>query len=176
MTDYLEKVTSQFEIKTEYIGENINFEESCSCNSPSWYMLYTDWTLAESPIVCGDCGKEVPLYKLPYITNRDEHFDFVSWQSAYKSIVQLWMYCLSDRFTFRQLHSPDSQLSKIGRELCSDLEQVTKKPVYYYLFNHRHSKSICPVCGKDWNLPSDEKSFIDYKCEACRLVADEVDK
>lgn len=37
------------------------------------------------------------------------------------------MYCSSDRFTYRQLNKLDSQLSKIGFDICKELE---KKQVF----------------------------------------------
>jgi len=46
-------------------------------------------------------------------------------------------------------------------------------PSYYYLFNHRKTATVCPSCGGNWKLTGD-KTFIAYKCNKCRLVADEV--
>jgi len=60
---YLLKVKEHFNVSVKLLGSNMNQSESCGCESPSWYMLYTDWTLWESPVVCGDCGMAVPLYK-----------------------------------------------------------------------------------------------------------------
>ena len=168
---YLTAVQEHFDISSEHLGRNINQDESCSCEEPSWYMLYTDWTLLESPVVCGDCGKAVPLYKLPYIFDSNEHYGILGWQDAYKSTDVLWMYCLSDRFTFRQLHDPKSQLSKYGMEICKALEEKTGKPFFYYLFNMHRTSKTCPICRTDWKIYG-EKTFVDYKCEACRLVAD----
>jgi predicted nucleic acid-binding Zn ribbon protein len=144
------------------------------------YMLYTDWADEESPVVCGKCGKSVPLYKLPYLrvegTNgrfEDEHFSTLSWKDMYRAVDKLWMACLSDRFTFRQMHSLDSVLSKKGRYICKEFEQLTGIPFYYYLFHSSKTPAKCPSCGREWKLTG-EKTFIDYKCDECRLVADEV--
>ena len=112
---YKDKVLENFKIELQVIGKNMDYKISCTCEEPSWYMLYTDYSLIESPVVCGDCGKEVPLYKLPHIQGYKEHFGVVSWQEAYSSIDRLWVYCLSDRFTLRQMHDPDSQLSIDGK-------------------------------------------------------------
>ncbi len=83
------------------------------------------------------------------------------------------MACLSDRFTYRQMHNLDSTLSKSGRYICKEFEDLTGTPFYYYLFHHNKTPTACPVCGNDWKLIG-ENTFIDYKCEKCRLVADEV--
>ena len=178
---YLAEIKSNFEISTEIIGENLNTDQSCKCTEkPEWYMLYTDWTDEESPVVCGKCGKSVPLYKMPYIrvegTNgrfEDEHFSTISWQNMYRAVDKLWMACLSDRFTFRQMHRFDSSLSETGRYICKEFEELTNIPFYYYLFQNRKTSPTCPSCGGDWKL-SGEETFIDYKCDKCRLVADEV--
>ena len=181
VSKYLAEVKNKFEISIEIIGENMSTEKSCECaEKPEWYMLYTDWTDEESPVVCGRCGKSVPLYKLPYLrvegTNghfEDEHFSTLSWKDMYRAVDKLWMACLSDRFTFRQMHRLDSTLSKTGRYICKEFEELTGIPCYYYLFNNRKTSSTCPSCGGNWKLTG-EKTFIDYKCDNCRLVADEV--
>ena len=172
VSKYRDQVLGHFLIESEAIGRNVNQDASCECPDPSWYMLYTDYSLLESPVVCGDCGKAYPLYKLPHIRHH-EHFDVLSWQKAYTSIDRLFLECLSDRFTLRQMRDPDSQLAQIGREICKDFEEITGKPFYYYLFEYRKTRKTCPVCHSDWKLEG-IKSFIDFKCEKCRLVADRV--
>lgn len=168
---YLNIVQEYFSVSSEPLGRNIDQGESCICKEPSWYMLFTDKTLSESPVICGDCGKAVPLYRLPYILNSDEHFKVLGWQEAYKSIDELWTYGLSDRFTFRQMHDPLSQLSKDGMSICKAFEEKLGKPFYYYLFNMYRANKTCPICGIDWRVPFEE-TLVDFKCEKCRLVSD----
>lgn len=169
--DYCNRLQRFFTVSHEAIGENVFCGEPCGCSNSSWYMLYTDFTSAESPVVCGDCGKEIPLYKLPYLTSQEEHFIMTSWQEVYKSIDKAWMYCLSDRFTFRQLSNPDSQLSKDGRGICRELEKVLRKPVYYYIYHYNKPSPECPSCGLSWE-DSGNKELVDFKCDACRLTTD----
>jgi len=180
ISDYLEKLRGFVEIGTEAVGKNLDMKNSCCCKEkPDWYMLYTNWAVEEPPVVCGRCGHEVPLYKLPHIFNEKEHNSVLGWMRAYKEIDGLFLYCLSDRFTYRQMNNPDSQLSKAGREICKEFEEATGVPFYYYVFHYqgisgnRKTPELCPSCGKDWKLTG-EKAFIDYKCDNCRLVADEV--
>lgn len=54
-----------------------------------------------SPIICGACGKEIPLIRVPYINNKKKHYSILNFQSIYKSVDNLWMNSLSDRFTKR---------------------------------------------------------------------------
>ena len=42
VNSYFNKSQEHFIISWEYIGENLNTNESCACKEPSWYMLYTD--------------------------------------------------------------------------------------------------------------------------------------
>lgn len=172
---YLIAAQEYFDVATEPLGRNMNQDDSCCCKEPSWYMLYTDWTLSESPIVCGDCGKAIPLYRLPHILDSDEHHGVVGWQEVYQSTDKLWIYGLSDRFTFKQMYDPRSQLSKDGMDICKAFEEKTGKPFYYYLFNMYKTNKVCPICGADWKI-SGEKTFVDYKCAKCRLVADKTSK
>lgn len=186
---YLNELKNHFEISMEIFGENLDIDEPCGCvQKPEWYMLYTCWADEESPVVCGRCGKSVPLYKLPYLRAErtignfvleDEHHTTLSWKAAYQNVDKLWLYCLSDRFTYRQMNSVESQLAKNGRNICKEFEKATEVPFYYYLFHStglsgkKKTPAICPSCGGDWKLTG-EKIFVDYKCDKCRLVADEV--
>jgi len=180
VSEYLTELKNFLDFHTEIIGENLNTEKICCCaEKPKWYMLYTDWTVEGSPVVCGQCGKSVSLYKLPHILGQQEHYGVLGWYQAYKNVDSLFLYCLSDRFTYRQMNNPESQLSKYGRDICKAFEEATGIPFYYYLFHYqglhgrRKTPAICPSCGKDWKLTG-KKTFIDYKCDKCRLVADEV--
>lgn len=171
----LAKLEEVFLITSEEMGKNMSCNDSCKCEQPSGYMLYSDFCLQESPLICWDCGKSVPLYKLPYIGNEKEHYQVVSWQQAYNSVDQLWMNCLSDRFTYHQLTSPQSQLSKEGRDICTELEKEMGRPVYYYLYHEHEKMTNCPVCGKPWS-ESGHKEIVALKCDACRLATDESSK
>lgn len=174
VTKYLGEVKEHYEVHLDMIGKNLNEENACTCpEPPEWYMLYADYADEESPVVCGRCGHSVPLYKLPHILEQQEHYGVLGWKEAYCHTDNLYMYCLSDRFTYRQMNSPDSRLSKIGRDICQQFEAATGLPFYYYLFYDKNTPKLCPLCGGEWKL-NGEKTFVDYKCDKCRLVADEV--
>jgi predicted nucleic acid-binding Zn ribbon protein len=167
----------QREPRTSIIGKSSDYGLACSCNTPSWYMLYSDYTTHESPIVCGDCGLSVPLYKLPKILGEDEFYTVLGWQTAYNSCDNLFMQGIGERGAYQRLSKPSSDLSKLGEEICREFEKVKGMPFYYYLFRYYSShKLVCPVCGEDWKLGEENTLFVDYRCEHCRLVADEVKK
>ncbi len=168
---YTNKYLHNIETKLDYLGENVDISECCCCNEPSWYMLYTDYASNESPIVCGDCGHEIPLYKIQHITGEEEHFSILSWQKVYKSIDIIWMNCLSDRFSKRQLSDPDSQLSKNGIKICTELENILKKPVFYFLYQQHRMTENCPKYGKNWKKSKRTKT-VDFVCDDCRLAID----
>ncbi|HEX9063370.1 MAG TPA: DUF2310 family Zn-ribbon-containing protein [Clostridia bacterium] len=166
--------TREPEIKI--IGKSSDYEETCNCESSSWYMLYSDYTVTESPVVCGDCGRTVPLYILPKILGEDEYHTVLGWQRAYNACDDLFMKDIAERVAYGRLSKPESDLSKMGREICQAFESATGKPFYYYMFRYYYNKKqqSCPLCGSDWRLDEGSKEFIDYRCENCRLVADVV--
>lgn len=165
------------EPKIKLIGKSVDYEPSCDCESPSWYMLYSRYIVAESPIVCGDCGQTVPLYKLPKILGEDEYYAVLGWQRVYNACDTLFMNGIAERATYARLSKPESDLSKERREICLAFENATEKPFYYYMFRYyaryySHKKHCCPLCGNEWKLTGDNELFIDYCCKNCRLVAD----
>lgn len=171
----LAKLEEVFTITSETQGKNLSCSAACTCKEPSAYMLYSDFCLQESPVICWDCGKSVPLYTLPFLGDEKEHYQIVSWQQAYNSVDQLWMNCLEDRFTYHQLTNPESRLSLEGREICRELEKKLNKPVYYYLYHEKQPMTNCPVCGHQWE-ETGHKKVMTYKCEDCRLTTDESSK
>ena len=169
---YTNKYLYDIDTKLDYLGENIDIGECCCCNEPSWYMLYANYTSNESPIVCGDCGNQIPLYKIEHIMGEKEHFSILSWQKVYKSIDRIWMYCLSDIFSKRQLSDPNSQLSKDGMKICTELETVLKRPVFYFLYLPNKKTENCPKCGGEWKK-SKRTQTVDFVCDDCRLATDD---
>jgi len=166
----LEQMEAGFALTTGYIGLNLSCSPACGCDAPSWYLLYTSLLSVKGPVVCGDCGNGVPLYKLPGLM--EGNYPVVNWESTYKSVDKIWFQGLSDRFSYRQMNSPDSQLSRDGRQISADLEQATGKPFYYYLFHYEKTGAECPLCGRRWKR-TPEGACVGLTCEACRLAADE---
>lgn len=170
----LSKVRKQYEIVTEILGRDSATYKLCACKAPSWYILYTIYTYNMSPIVCGDCSGMIPAYKFNHVELPKGCQPALGWQSEYDLVTKLWHFSSFDRFTYRQQSSPNSELSKSGREICAAYEKALDKPFYYFLFHYSESGRTrgkkCPVCGNDWTSEEDIGN-LNYKCDKCRLVS-----
>ncbi len=168
----LAAVRRRFCIAAAPYGDNCNAPPACACTQPpAWYLLRTESDDEGSPVVCGRCGCGVPLYRLPTLPGQAEYFDILTWKKDYRCVDRLFLSCLADRFTYRQLHDPRSQLSQAGRALCRQLEEATGRPVYYFLYHHDRTSKTCPVCGREWTAAA-EGSPADRLCDTCRLAVD----
>jgi len=170
--DYLERVEQIFVVSSEILGENVNHDDGCVCERPSWYFLEATFFQSDSPVLCGDCGETRSLVTLPHLFDEDEHYSILGWVDAYNCVNKLWFEGLWDRFTSRQLGQADSQLSKWGLEICGELEKLTGARSYYALWHRTLTPPVqCPVCGSVW-LPVKvgERTFV--RCEGCRLVSE----
>ncbi|MFC3800470.1 DUF2310 family Zn-ribbon-containing protein [Cohnella sp. GCM10012308] len=152
------------------VGKSTDFEPSCTCQSPSSYILYTEMWHHVSPVSCGDCKKTIPLYKLPKINEEDEYFSVLSWQKAFNACDRLFYEGINERGAYKQMSNPASELSIMGRKICTLLEQATGKPFYYNLYRqYSRKKKVCPSCGETWDKESGLKK---YCCQKCRLVSE----
>jgi len=179
----LQKLKELFTVgELTIIGENLGSLEVCQCENPPWYKLYTVSFIESSPVICGECNKGIPLYKLPKIPihgvissdkTEDEYHQILSWQTNYKCIDRLWFLSNFDRYTYRQMNNPQSLLSQQGLRIRNELEKVCGKPVYYFLFqwnNSFKSRKTCPICGENWTLP-EKIADVSFKCDKCKLVS-----
>jgi len=178
-----EKLTKFFDVEFMLEGENIEYPSSCVCEKPSWYFLYHQENTGDSPVICGDCHKPIPLYKLPYIFNEEEHYSVLSWYRAKTALFTLWEHGLWDRFTYGEISHHNSKINREGRKICKEYEKKLGAPFYYYLYYFRENynedgmitpKGLpydipqrCPQCGGTW---IDDSEFC--ICEKCRLITD----
>lgn len=175
---YILKEIQNFDIETEIICDDVMASDSCHCQEHSYYILEIVVDDFSSPIMCGDCGKEIPLIRIPYLYDEEEHYSILSFQKTYQSVDCLWRESLSDRFTKRQIIDYRSQLNQRGLEICAELEKKVKKPVYYFLRNpigglfdfEKNNKNLeaCPKCGGEF--VKIKNSYADKVCHACRLA------
>ena len=175
---YIKDEIKNFEIDIKIICDDALATDSCHCKDHSYYILAINPYDSSSPIICGDCGKEIPLIRVPYIFNEEEHHSILNFQKIYKSVDNLWMNSLSDRFSKRQITDYKSQLNQRGIEICNELEKKIQKPVYYLLCNpiggwfefEKNNKElkVCPKCGGELNKL--KNSYVEKICEKCRLA------
>ena len=166
-------IKEEYEVTSEILGRNSVINTVCSCQDSSWYILFTRRIYAFSPIVCGDCFKMIPVYRLSHVELPKDCQAEIGWQADYELIDKLWFYSSFDRFTYSQLSRPKSQLSKAGREICAAYEKILDKPFYYFLFYYSDSGRLrkkCPECENDWVLKENIGNLA-FKCDKCRLVS-----
>ncbi len=177
---YIRKELANFEISCEIVCDEPRSTDCCHCNEHSYYILAINPDDNSSPIICGDCGKEIPLIRIPYLYQEEEHWSILSFQSMYKAVDRLWMDGLSDRFTKRQIIDHKSRLNKVGMDIRAELENKVKKPVFYLLGNpiggwyefEKNNKvlSSCPKCGGDFVKPNGYFDDDLNLCQNCRLA------
>ena len=160
-------------------GEALNQEDVCTCAHPSYRVLLVEGYVGALPVYCGDCKAVVPLYRLPLAAGEEEYGRWVqAWRETYQAFDQAWCCSLAgERYTYRMLHAPSSELNAYGRELAAQLEQRTGVPVYGFLLQWGwRNRSTCPVCGKEWRnygMHADERYRYDTICHDCRLVSND---
>lgn len=158
-----------FLLEVVALGEVISCESSCGCEASSWYMLYTDLGTEESPLVCGDCGKPVPLYKLPAILDKEGQSNFINWQDQFKALQRLDVYNYAHEMTEDAIYNPQSRINKMGRALCRALEKAKSIPVFYHLEQKRSAGAACPVCGREWSRTANTDISTNL-CTFCRIA------
>lgn len=149
----------------------------CDCETQDFLILCTTYVKIGSPLRCGDCFGQIPLYKLKK-DDGESHYKVLSWETNYKACDDLQMNCtVGERFCLNQMSDLDSQLTQEGLERCEELAEIAQKPVYYYLFNYRKISEKkdktrkCPQCGGDWLLVESMHRIFDFKCDTCRLLS-----
>jgi len=176
----LEKMCqAKFQVKT--LGKDASqTKRICRCRKPTSYVLWTNCYSLVSPLDCGDCGGNVPLYRIPKPPepSEQEYYSICCWNKSYQACSRLEILSgFGERWGMRQMQDHDSGLSKDGRDVCRNIEEMVGVPVYYYLFNYRRlteeqdKRRKCPECGSDWLLEEQWLRMFDFRCEPCRLVS-----
>lgn len=171
----LEELNVDFSWKL--VGHEPDSNSVCACANSSHYILYTTYLTLETPIRCGDCFGNIPLYRLP-ATSGGEYADIISWESDYKACDTLQMNCnTGERFGVLQLSGHKSTLSKQGMDICNRITLSTGKPVYYYLLKptgkgmKAELSRKCPSCGGEWLLQEPLHGLFDFRCDHCKLLS-----
>ncbi len=170
--EYVRRLAAIFALKVESLGACITCEDSCTCEKSSWYMLYTDFGTPESPLICGDCGKPVPIYKLPEIPDAEGQSRILNWQEQFQAMQKLGMFNYDTAYTDAQLYGAATRLNKMGRSLCKTLEKATSIPVFYHLEQNKAEKgAACPICGSEWSRTANAE-LAGNLCTHCRIAVD----
>ena len=156
------------------------YEDSPPKREVSWknasaLCLYGGW---DTDLYREDTKKVVPLYLLPLT---DEQRDAIyCWKTTYMEYYPIWFSTGKlEILVYREFAEPHSELSRMGRECCRNIEAATGIPTYYFLKRYygyeikQEKKRKCPCCGKPWcQNVKDNAHLFDFKCNPCRLVSD----
>lgn len=155
------------------VGRNVEAGNACECVSSSSYILFTTFVQTEPPVICGDCGDHVPLYRLPCFGTDQDHGAVLRWERIYQACDALYMESsVGEQFGLRQIRSPKSSLSVEGMEICRDLSTKTGKPFYYYLWTSpERPRNTCPSCGAKWHYGEPIACWMYRRCDVCGLVS-----
>jgi predicted nucleic acid-binding Zn ribbon protein len=163
-------------LEVRYLGA-AESEVVCECSSRPYFIMTGFY--AFSPIVCGGCGHEVPLFLLPKLHDLG-YWTLIGWDNNYRSCVILDVNCaVGERWAIKQQCNHGSALSKQGRGVAARLAELTQTPVYYYLptfirrTGPKGSPRPCPACQGVWHLTTEIHRGIRNKCDTCYLVASE---
>ena len=177
---YVQENLEGLELSYEIVCDDPSATDCCHCEDHSFYILAINPSDDSSPIICGDCGKEIPLIRVPYLYLEEEHWSILNFQRTYKAVDRLWMDSLSDRFTKRQITDHKSQLNRLGEDIRAELENKTGKPVYYLLANpiggwfefEKNNKVLegCPKCGNALFTTEGYFDGVLNQCHGCRLA------
>lgn len=165
-------------LQIKLLGKShIHESEVCKCERSEYYILFTTFLDLSSPVRCGTCNHDVPLYKLP-LFDEYGYSDILSWESNYKACDTLQINCtVGEMWAMKQMWDVNSQLSKQGTEVCKKITELSQIPTYYYLFNYRRirhsqdSKRKCPCCNGDWLVQEKNYHLYDFKCDTCKLIS-----
>jgi predicted nucleic acid-binding Zn ribbon protein len=165
-------------LQYRFLGRIFESGSACCCQSHDFFVLQTSFLQSCSPILCGACGGAVPLYRIPHLPDEKEHWSIQNWVWQYQACDDLNAACdFGEKWGTRQMTEPASGLSKRGREICAEIEEVSGTPTYYYLYNYRYIKTEqdrlrpCPVCGGNWFQGEEKRWFEQFRCDSCRLVS-----
>lgn len=150
----------------------------CNCSASPFYLLYSTWETLPSPMRCGACALDVPLYRLPICEPPNGAQDasrFVNWKSDHVCLDLLWLHSgVGERYATRQLQRPKSKFMVQTRQLAADLEEKSGIPTYSFL-KHYYLKwgKRCPLCARKWRWKNSPREQFAFKCDHCRLISSE---
>lgn len=157
--------------------------KECCCESRSGYFLTLNDLCFDGIIICKDCMKKVPLYKIKKATNEDFIFELVELKETYEELNGLRIKKLYSEFGENELKNNLSIFNKKGITLSKMLSKYLKKDVYYLINNPtdgveefgKENQVSCPNC-KELLVNSNKKDRLENKiniCEKCKFAFNE---
>ena len=150
----------------------------CTCKKSKSNILTASCLFKKSPIECGDCFRQIPLYKMIHLREEVKE-SILNWQKNYECCEHLQMSGLvSKEWASVQMANHKSELSKIGINFCNELFTVTGIPTFYYLLNCNKDglkseiNNLCPKCNGDWRLSDPTLLSYHFQCNNCKLISD----
>lgn len=179
------EVEKYFDLSAHISGANAESQPYCTCASHTALEMQTFSFDCDSVFTCMDCGRPVAMYELPPIEGEGDFCNIENWQENYSAMDKLWLNCLCDRYTGRQLTDPQSALNKQGRQLAAQMAQALGCKVYYNMFDDLgyYTKKpkwaneggkmlrICPSCGKLMRHYAADNYEVEL-CDDCNLSSD----
>ena len=160
-----------------FLGAVPETASDCRCARTRGFFLFTTFLHKEPPVWCIHCNGIVPLYRLPRPTT-GAHSGLLSWKRNYQACDTLQINCtVGVRFAERQMSDPSSELSRSGLAVCTEIQRLTGRPAYYYLFRadcrspSAEMRRKCPGCGRAWLLKKPLHGKFDFRCDKCHLLS-----
>jgi predicted nucleic acid-binding Zn ribbon protein len=173
----IERLTGE-KISIRDVGERVDSETSLAPQTSSFYVLiFRSYT----PLLCGDSGAPIPLYRIPPTDDDGRAYDSIRfWENCYERLHGLWLGSgVGEAYALRQMQDHNSELSRQGRQLCARIEELTGTPTYYHLFNYRSwsrkadRARLCPETGMPWFVEgASESDLVAFKSDKARLVSE----
>jgi len=165
-------------INYEFLGRDADNPNYTIPKDSSFLLLRFGW---ESPILCGDTHRPIPLYRLLNPQKEAKIFDEIQfWYREYERIYGLWIGSGEyEIFAKKELENHLSAINQEGIKLSKKIEDLTTIPCYYMLFNDRLWSEAddrarrCPTCNGKWLL--EKKTYDDhiaFRCNKCRLISE----
>ena len=155
-----------FDLKLTALGKSPLRAKACTCKR-RWLVMSTYCDDRDSPLICGDCGRAVPLCELAL--SEDDLGEVRAWQQNFRAVHRLWINGLSERWAEKQLTDVNSALNRQGLQIAKALKQKLGMLVCCEIFSPDENQThfACPVCGKPLIWKCGEPS--EMVCEFCAL-------
>ncbi|WP_158589075.1 Zn-ribbon-containing protein [Alginatibacterium sediminis] len=169
------------EPKVAVKGIDLHADHSDPCyeeGQPSWQIVYTNYLSSCTPLRCGDHFMPIPLQFFEQTLGARDFKPLLQWQQNWMALDELQMLGTAlVEPARRQISEFDSELSKQGRSLAQQIENLSGVPTYYYIYRGggqslaTEQERLCPSCGGQWRLAHELHDVIDFKCDNCKLVS-----